>query len=245
MKRMKLTIAYDGTNYSGWQIQPGVVTVEGVLTEALQKLLKEPVVLIGASRTDAGVHALGNVAVFDTEHPIPPEKVSYAVNAYLPEDIRVTESCLVREDFHPRYDCHDKCYEYHITYGEFAIPTNRLYAYHLRKKPDVARMNEAAVHFEGSHDFTSFCSVGTPVQDKVRVIHSLRVTEQGDTVVIRVIGNGFLYNMVRIIAGTLIQVGRGEKNPGDIPAIIDACDRQKAGPTAPARGLRLCYIRYE
>lgn len=244
MKRIKMTIAYDGTRYSGWQIQPNAITVEGVLTDALSTLLREPVTLIGASRTDAGVHALGNVAVFDTEHPIPAEKISYAVNAYLPEDIRVVESCQVAEDFHPRYDCHDKCYEYHITCGEFAMPMERLYAHHLRKMPDVARMQEAAGHIEGTHDFTSFCSVATPVQDKVRTIHSLTVEKSGQEIVIRVVGNGFLYNMVRIIAGTLIQVGLGEKNPEDIPTILTAMDRQKAGPTAPAKGLRLCYIRY-
>ncbi len=245
MKRIKMTIAYDGTRYSGWQIQPNAATVEGVLTDALSSLLHEPVALIGASRTDAGVHALGNVAVFDTEHPIPAEKISYAVNAYLPEDIRVVESRQVAGDFHPRYDCHSKCYEYHITCGEFAMPMERLYAHHLRKKPDVARMQAAAVYVEGSHDFTSFCQTGTPVRDKVRTIYSLTVCDREQEIVIRVVGNGFLYNMVRIIAGTLIQVGLGEKNPEDIPAIIEAMDRQKAGHTAPAKGLRLCYIRYE
>ncbi len=245
MGRVKLTIAYDGTRYSGWQIQPNAVTVEGVLTEALTRLLQEPVTLTGASRTDAGVHALGNVAVFDTNHPIPPEKISYAVNAYLPEDIRVMKSEAAAPGFHPRFDCHEKCYEYRITVGAFASPLTRLYAHHQRRPLDVAAMEQAAQAFVGTHDFSSFCSAGAQVQDKVRTVHSLHVQEIGGQVVIRVVGNGFLYNMVRILSGTLLQVGNHERKPEEMSLILEARDRRKAGPTAPAKGLRLCYIRYD
>ncbi|MDO4317280.1 MAG: tRNA pseudouridine(38-40) synthase TruA [Lachnospiraceae bacterium] len=254
MGRVKLTVAYDGTAYSGWQIQPNAVTVEGVLTDALSRLLQEPVALLGASRTDAGVHALGNVAAFDTEHPIPPEKIAYAVNAYLPDDIRVMRSEAVAPDFHPRFDCYEKCYEYRITIGAFASPLTRLYAHHQRRPLDVAAMEQAAQAFVGTHDFSSFCSAGAQVQDKVRTISSLHVQELerlaedgedgGSLVAIRVVGNGFLYNMVRILAGTLMQVGNHERRPEEMSAVLEAKDRRKAGPTAPAKGLRLCYIRY-
>ncbi len=251
MGRIKLTVAYDGTRYCGWQIQPRAVTVEGELREALCRLLKEPVELIGASRTDTGVHALGNVAVFDTTHPIPPEKVYLAVNAYLPEDIRVMRSEAVAPDFHPRFDCHAKCYEYRIRTGTVVSPLERLYAHHQRRSLDIDAMQQAAQAFVGTHDFSSLCSAGAQVQSKVRTITSIAVQKSaayggdGESVVIRVIGNGFLYNMVRILAGTLIQVGCGERKAEEMPKILEAMDRQKAGPTAPAKGLCLCYIEYD
>jgi len=245
VKRIKLTIAYDGTNYSGWQMQNNAKTVEETLANALSTLLHEEVSLIGASRTDAGVHALGNVAAFDTESPIPPEKICYAVNSFLPEDIRVVKSEEVGEDFHPRFGAHNKCYEYLVSYGAFENPMERLYSYHIRKMPNIDAMKEAATYIVGEHDFESFCAAGAQVVSKVRTVYSLDVLPEESGLVIRITGNGFLYNMVRIIAGTLLKVGEGAIEPETVKDIIDAKNREKAGPTAPAKGLRLVWIEYD
>ena len=245
MGRIKLTVSYDGTGYSGWQQQENAVTVCGVLTDRLRELLKEEVILIGASRTDAGVHALGNVAVFDTETAIPPEIIAYAVNSRLPEDIRVVKSEAVPDTFHPRFDAHSKCYEYLVSVGEIEDPLSRLYSHHIRTMPDVEKMNAAAGYLVGEHDFSSFCAANAQVSSKVRTIYSLTVLKTENGIKIRVIGNGFLYNMVRIIAGTLLKAGEGKLEPASIPEILAAEKREKAGPTAPAKGLRLCWIRYE
>ncbi len=242
--RVLLRVAYDGTKYSGWQIQPNAVTVENVLIEALEGLFGKKVEIIGASRTDAGVHAYGNVAVFDTDTKMPAEKISYALNQRLPEDVRVQESVEVEADFHPRHrDC-VKTYEYRIWNDRFESPLNRLYSHFYYGKLDVDAMKEACGHFVGEHDFTSFCSAGSQVVDKVRAIYSLDVKREDRLITIRVTGNGFLYNMVRIIAGTLLRVGEGKIKPSEIPAIIDGKDRNLAGPTAPAKGLALVEIKY-
>ncbi|NLJ95889.1 MAG: tRNA pseudouridine(38-40) synthase TruA [Clostridiales bacterium] len=245
MKRIKLEVAYDGTNYRGWQIQPDEVTVEGVLNQALSVLLNEEITVIGASRTDSGVHALGNVAVFDTNTMIPPEKISYAVNQHLPWDIRVQSSKEVAEDFHPRRIKSKKTYEYCILNRNIAIPTKRLYSYFVYYDLDVDAMQEAANYLVGEHDFKSFSSIKTQVLDTVRRIYELRVERDGFMVKIRVVGSGFLYNMVRIIAGTLIEVGRGAKTPADMEKILKGRNRSLAGPTAPAQGLTLLGIEYE
>lgn len=245
MGRIKLTIAYDGTAYSGWQTQQNAVTVEETLEKALSELLKEPVDVIGASRTDAGVHALGNVAAFDSNTPIPPEKIAFAVNPYLPEDIRVVKSEAVPDDFHPRFGAHDKCYEYSVSVGETENPIGRLYRHHIRKMPDLSAMREACTYLVGEHDFSSFCAAGAQVQSKVRTIYSLEILPETDGFTIRVTGNGFLYNMVRILAGTLLKVGDGSLKPEDMTVILESKNRENAGPTAPAKGLRLCWIRYE
>lgn len=244
MRRIKLVVAYDGTNYHGWQLQPEAVTIEGELNKALSTMLAAEIKVIGASRTDAGVHALGNVAVFDTDSRIPGEKFSYALNSRLPEDIRVVSSCEVAEDFHPRYDCHDKTYEYRICRSEFMLPTKRLYAAHIYYKLDVELMKEAAKSFIGEHDFVSFCSAGSSVTDTVRTIYSLELYEKEEELIIRVNGNGFLYNMVRIIAGTLINVGSGRMSISECKNAIEGGCRELAGPTAPAKGLCLLEINY-
>lgn len=243
-RRIKLTIAYDGTDYCGWQIQQQAVTVEGELRAALEKLLGEPVETIGASRTDAGVHALGNVAAFDTESTIPADKFCYALNSYLPEDIRVMESEEVAADYHPRFDCHSKRYEYRIAEGRFASPLRSRYTHTSRVRLNEQAMANAAEHLVGKHDFSSFCAAGAQVETKVRTITRCEVYREGDEIVIGVEGDGFLYNMVRIIAGTLVKVGEGAFAPEEVKNILEAKDRTKAGPTAPARGLTLCYIRY-
>src|SRR5699024_1584364 len=158
MKRFKLTVAYDGTNYCGWQIQPSAPTIEGELNKALCRLTGETIQVIGASRTDAGVHAYGNVAVFDSDTPIPGEKLLFALNPHLPEDIRIVDSCEVPSDFHPRYCDTRKTYEYHIQTGRTPLPTRRLYSHWLPHRLDVAAMNEAAKYLVGTHDFKSFCA---------------------------------------------------------------------------------------
>lgn len=244
MKRIKLVISYDGTNYHGWQIQPNAVTVEGVINEALSRLLKEEITVIGASRTDAGVHAYGNVAVFDTESRIPAEKIALALNTYLPADIRIQSSCQVPDDFHPRHCDSTKTYEYHILNRKISIPTERLYSYHFHWKLDLETMQKAAQFFIGEHDFKSFCSAKTQVQDTVRTIYSLDVWQEQEMVKLRISGNGFLYNMVRIITGTLLQVGTGYYKPEDIKEMIAKKDRTVAGACAPASGLRLVGIEY-
>ncbi len=244
-KRIKLVVAYDGTAYHGWQVQPNAVTVEGVLNEKLTELLGEEITVTGASRTDAGVHSLGNVAVFDTETRIPADKISYALNQRLPEDIVVQDSAEVASDFHPRFCDSKKTYEYRILNRRFPIPTLRRDTYFYYRPLDVAAMQKAAEYLVGEHDFKSFCTVGAQVDTTVRTLYALTVTRDEDVIKIRVTGNGFLYNMVRILAGTLISVGIHEREPEDMTRILAACDRTAAGPTAPACGLTMVGIRYD
>lgn len=245
MKRVKLIVAYDGTNYHGWQVQDNGITIEEVLNRTISELVQEDIKVIGASRTDAGVHACGNVAVFDTESRIPGDKFSFALNQRLPEDIRIQESCEVDADFHPRYADTVKTYEYNILNRRFELPSKRLYASFCYYPMDIERMNQAAAYLVGEHDFKSFCSAGAQVQTTIRTIYAVNVTKEDDMVHIRITGNGFLYNMVRIIAGTLMQVGTGLMEPEQVKGILEARDRSKAGPTAVAKGLTLVEIRYE
>lgn len=245
MKRVKLVVAYDGTNYHGWQVQDNGITIEEVLNRTISELVQEDIKVIGASRTDAGVHACGNVAVFDTESRIPGDKFSFALNQRLPEDIRIQESCEVDADFHPRYADTVKTYEYNILNRRFELPSKRLYAAFCYYPMDIERMNQAAAYLVGEHDFKSFCSAGAQVQTTIRTIYAVNVTKDDDMVHIRITGNGFLYNMVRIIAGTLMQVGTGLMEPEQVKEILEARDRSKAGPTAVAKGLTLVEIRYE
>ncbi|GAB5613918.1 tRNA pseudouridine(38-40) synthase TruA [Faecalimonas hominis] len=244
MRRVKLTIAYDGTNYCGWQIQPNGITIEEIVNKALSKLTGEKIVVIGASRTDSGVHAMGNVAVFDTETTIPPERVAMAVNRILPEDIVVVKSEEVPLDFHPRYcDC-EKTYGYHIVNTRIPIPTKRLTNYFVSYELDLDKMREGASYLIGEHDFASFCNIKTDVESTVRTVKELEILENGEEITIRISGNGFLYNMVRIIVGTLIRVGRGFYEPVQVKEILEAKNRKAAGVTAPPHGLMLMEIRY-
>ena len=244
-KRVMLIVAYDGTNYCGWQIQPNGNTIEGELNRALSELLGEKIVVSGASRTDAGVHSCGNVAVFDTTARMPAEKISYALNQRLPEDIVVQCSKKVPLDFHPRHVKSKKTYEYRILNREFRDPNRRLDTYFYYRHLDVHAMREAAGYLVGEHDFKSFCSIHAQVETTVRRIYALTVDNKKDIITIRITGNGFLYNMVRIIAGTLIRVGTGEYKPEQISEILAAKDREMAGPTAPAHGLTMIGIEYE
>lgn len=278
MKRVMLTVAYDGTNYHGWQIQPNGETIEGVLNRCLSELLEEKIEVMGASRTDSGVHAMGNVAVFDTKSLIPADKISYALNRCLPEDIRIQKSEEVSLEFHPRHHTSRKTYEYRIYCAPFPMPVKRLYYHYTYVGLNIDLMSQAADYLVGEHDFKSFCSTDAQVESTVRQIDSIQVWQEGSEnggkggkvsndnagscekvnvsnntegidqigheIVIRVTGHGFLYNMVRIIAGTLMEVGRGHIEPQEMNRILEAKDRQAAGPTAPACGLTLLGIEY-
>lgn len=244
MMRVKLVVAYDGTNYSGWQLQKNAVTIEQKLNEALSALLGEEIMVTGASRTDAGVHSLGNVCVFDTNTRIPPEKISFALNSRLPEDIVVQDSCEVAMDFHPRAGKSSKTYEYRILNRTFPDPTRRRDTYFYHYPLNVEAMKKAASYLEGEHDFKSFCSVHTQAETTVRTIYSCTVEKEEEVIKIRVTGNGFLYNMVRIIAGTLLEVGAGKRHPEEIADILAKGDRCAAGVTAPAHGLTMIGIEY-
>lgn len=245
MKRVRLIISYDGTNYCGWQIQINGITVEEVINRELSSLLGEKISVIGASRTDSGVHAVGNVAVFDTETKIPAEKISFALNQRLPDDIRIQKSEEVSEDFHPRYCDSTKTYEYKILNRKFPDPLNRLYTHFVYMPLDVQKMKEAAEYIVGEHDFASFCSSGSQVKTTIRTVYNLDITKDDDIIKIKISGNGFLYNMVRIIVGTLLKVGLGIYPPEHVKEIIEAKDRYAAGPKAPAKGLTLVGIKYE
>lgn len=242
--RVKLIVAYDGTNYNGWQIQPNGVTIEQKLNEALTDLLGEEIKVTGASRTDAGVHSLGNVCCFDTDTRMPAEKISYALNQRLPEDIVVQDSAEVPGSFHPRFSESRKTYEYRILNRGFRMPTRRLDTYFYYYPLDVKRMRAAAALLEGEHDFKSFASLHMQTNTSVRTIYRCTVEKHEDIITIRVTGNGFLYHMVRIIAGTLVKVGAGELAPEEITKILSARDRSLAGPTAPAHGLTMMGIEY-
>lgn len=244
MKRVKLTVAYDGTNYCGWQVQPNGITVQEVLNQCLSEFTGENIETIGASRTDAGVHALGNVAVFDTEMRMPGDKFSFALNQRLPEDIRIQKSEEVDADFHPRYVKSQKTYEYRILNCRFPIPTERFYSHFTYIPLDVDKMKEAASYLIGEHDFKSFCGTGAQVKTTVRTVKEIQIEKSGDRITIRITGEGFLYNMVRIIAGTLMDIGGGLYPHEKMKEILEAKDRKKAGPTAPARGLTLMKIQY-
>lgn len=316
-RRIKLTIAYDGTNYKGWQIQNPTKekpegdkpTIQGMLTLAIGNLLKDDSIqLTGASRTDSGVHALGNVAVFDTDSTIPTENFPSAINSFLPEDIRVVKAEEVPAEFNPRFEPHEKVYEYKVDNSPIPSPMGRLYAYNFTYALDIGKMRQAAEYLCGVHDFTSFVNPDSQVfehgGDAVREIYSIEIfsdrerkspedvdsvnqlkeyedlalnnasrkicedvnsdnvsrrvqidsnsakasrkvrEEDASLITFRIKGNGFLYHMIRIIVGTLLQVGNGKREPEDIRSILETKDRTKAGPTVPAKGLCLVELRY-
>lgn len=245
-KRIKLTIAYDGTNYCGWQIQKNGLSVQQVLEQALKQVTGEEIHVTGASRTDAGVHALGNIAVFDTEARMPGDKYSYALNTYLPSDIACVDSMEVSTDFHPRFTSTVKTYTYDILNRRFPDPTRRLYSYLCWRKLDFEKMQQALPYLVGKHDFASFQASGSSdlKETTVRTIFRAELTKKDDMIRFTIQGDGFLYHMVRIIAGTLIDIGKGFLQPEDMGRIIEAKSRPDAGPTAPACGLTLVEIQY-
>ena len=229
--KVLLSVAYDGSNYYGWQRQNDFITVQQKVEEAISALMKKPVAVRGASRTDTGVHAMCQGVVFETETTIPVEKMPYAINSFLPNDIVVNGAREVGEDFHPQYSVIDKTYEYKIQNCAFRNPLLYNYTDFVHYKLDIDKMNEACQYFIGEHDFNAFCASGSQTKTTVRTIYKLNVRREKDIVTISVTGSGFLYNMVRIIAGTLVAVGSGKIKPEEIKDIIESRDRTKAGKT--------------
>ncbi|MBA4549411.1 tRNA pseudouridine(38-40) synthase TruA [Thermoactinomyces intermedius] len=244
MKKIKLVIAYDGTDFSGFQSQPGQRTIQGTLEEALRKITGEAVSVHGSGRTDAGVHALHQVCHFTTSSPIPVEKYPYILRRTLPRDVLALSAEEAPMDFHAQKSAKWKTYRYRLDLRPIPDLFERRFRTHVPVSLDVEKMREAAGYLVGTHDFTSFCSAKTEIQDKVRTIYQCRLEQEPGGLVIEVTGNGFLYNMVRIIAGTLVEVGKGRIRPEAIPGIILAKDRQKAGPTFPPEGLVLVKVGY-
>ncbi len=244
-KRILLTVSYDGTAYVGWQFQNNGPSIQDELEKALQKALGQFVRVTGASRTDAGVHALGQRAHFDVCSSIPPEKYPFVLNRYLPEDIRVTAAKQVPDDFHARFMAAGKIYTYRIHHAAHASAIFRHCTAHVPVRLDDGNMRECAQALLGTHDFAAFAAAGGQAKTTVRTIDDFSVERAGDEITLRIHGNGFLYNMVRIMAGTLIDLDRGTLPRGSLPAIIAARDRSRAGFTAPAEGLMLDDVFYD
>ena len=244
MKRILLTVEYDGTNYAGWQRQINGLAVQQVLEEALQKATKERIVVTGASRTDAGVHALGQTVHFDTESRIPPEKYPFVLNTMLPRDVRVHTGREVPEGFHARFMTCGKRYTYRIVNSRHASAIRRNTHVHVPLPLDLAPMQEAAKQLLGTHDFAAFAAAGGSAKTTVRTIDRVSVERQGNMVTLKIHGNAFLYNMVRIIAGALIYIGQGKLDEGCIPRAIETGNRLELGITAPAAGLELTRVEY-
>ena len=242
--RIKPTIEYDGTAYAGWQRQENALAVQQVIEEALTKLTRARVVIAGASRTDAGVHALGQTAHFDTESRIPPDKYAFALNTMLPADIRIRKSEAVSEDFHARFSNKGKRYRYLIYQSPHAGALNRNTHAHVIYPLDDEKMRRELTALIGTHDFAAFAASGSVVKDTVRTIYSASLTRRGDELELLVEGSGFLYNMVRIIAGTLISVGAGRLEEGAFARAIQSGNRLDLGVTAPAHGLTLMEVYY-
>jgi len=243
--RMKCTISYDGTGFAGYQVQPNKRTVQGDIEAALARLHKGESVKINASgRTDAGVHAKGQVIHFDTSLKLPEDKWIVALNSHLPDDIVMHQVKRTADDFHARFDALRKEYRYFIRLSKLRDPFSRQYAYHYKYPINVKMMEKAAETLIGTYDFTSFCSAKTEVIDKVRTLETIDFFEENGFLVIRFIGNGFLYNMVRILVGTLLEVGQGEREPNSLKEILEKKDRRFAGKTAPGHGLYLWEVCY-
>lgn len=244
MRNIKLILEYDGSNYCGWQRQKNAISVQQKLEEIIGKLIKEDIELIGCSRTDSGVHAKAYVANFFTNATIPGDKFKYAINNKLPEDIVIINSEEVSEDFHARYSCKGKTYSYTILNRENPCAINRKYLYHVKRNLDVDKMIEASKFFIGTHDFSAFKSPGSSVKTSVRTVTELNIYKSDDRIKLFISADGFLYNMVRIIVGTLLRVGTGKINPEDIEKIIYLKDRKSAGKVVPASGLCLEKVFY-
>lgn len=245
MRRIRLTVEYDGTDYAGWQRQENALAVQEVVERALARLTGEKAALTGASRTDAGVHALGQTAHFDTMSRIPAEKFSYALNTLLPGDVRISDSREVSPDFHARFSARGKRYRYQIDSAPHAGALTRKTHWHVIYPLDLALMREEAQTLLGRHDFRAFAASGSTVKDAVREIHRAEILQCGREFVFWVEGTGFLYNMVRILAGTLVGVGSGKMAPGAFARALQTGDRLCLGVTAPAHGLTLMQVYYD
>ena len=239
MRNIKLTIEYDGKDFNGWQKQPNKLNIQGEIEKAIQNVTGEQVNLIGSGRTDAGVNAFGQVANFKIDSEFPIEKMATAINSQLKKAEEVSS------DFHSRYNCHSKTYNYVIDNSEQGSAIYRNLSYHVSKKLNIEKMQKAISYFIGEHDFSSFKSSGTSSKSSVRTIYNATVVKENDKVTISLTGNGFLYNMVRIISGTLVEVGLNNIEPQEIPKIIEAKNRQMAGKTLPSQGLFLINVEYD
>lgn len=228
----------------GWQKQPGKANIQGEIERAIKQITKEEVELYASGRTDAGVHALGQVANFKTNSNIPIEKMAIAINSQVKNSIRIIRAEEVDEHFHSRYCCKKKTYRYVINNSPYGSSVYRNLEYHMPVKLDFEKMNQAIGYFEGEHDFKAFKSSGTSSKSSVRTIYSAQIKKDGERIIIELTGNGFLYNMVRIISGTLVDIGLGKIKPEELPNIIEGKDRKKAGKTLPPQGLFLVEVRY-
>ncbi len=247
MRRIRIEVAYDGTDYHGWQVQPGLATIQGTLERVIGEIEGRAVQVSGSGRTDAGVHALAQVAAFSIENPIPVENLKRAVNRLLPLDIRVMRAEQVASDFNPRYDARSKTYEYRIFRGEICSPFERRYVYHRPYPLRVDEMQRLAPLLEGEHDFTAFAASDERDElgaSKVRTIFCSRLTEERDRLIYRVTGSGFLKHMVRNIAGVLLEIGKGNIDCAGLLARLEPDCSIPPGPTAPARGLFLVVVEY-
>lgn len=244
MRNIKLTIEYDGKDFNGWQKQPNKLNIQGEIERAIGQITGEEIELIGSGRTDAGVHSLGQVANFKTNSEIPIEKLALAINSKLKKSIVIKKAEEVEERFHSRYSVHSKKYRYIINNSPTGTAVYRELEYQFPIKLDVEKMKKAAKYFEGEHDFAGFKASGTSSKNSVRKIFKAEVFEKDERVYIELTGSGFLYNMVRIIAGTLLDVGIGKIEPEEIPDIINSKDRKRAGRTLPAVGLYLVEVNY-
>jgi tRNA pseudouridine38-40 synthase len=244
MRKLKLIVQYDGTDFAGFQRQPNAVTVQGVLEERLARVLGHPVALTAASRTDAGVHALGQVACLETEVGLPVEAAPVAFTAALPDSVAVAEACEVDPSFHPRFDAKGKRYVYRVVPRPVRSPILGRFAWCVTDALSVEAMQAAAEHIIGQRDFRSFCAAGSPVEDFVRHVTRLDIAPDADILEFRIEADGFLYKMVRNIVGTLVEVGRGGLAPEHVAQIVAARDRRQAARTAPPQGLCLVKVRY-
>lgn len=244
MQRIKLTLEYDGTNYHGFQRQKNAPTIQAEIEKGIAKLTRENITIISAGRTDTGVHALGQVIAFDTASNIPIDKWGVALNSVLPPDIKVISSELVPLDFHPRFDAKSKVYIYKIYRKEQGKTIYRNYALCMSEPLNLPAMQEACKLIEGTHNFKSFCASGSSVKNFERTVMRCNLTEDWPFINLEIEANGFLYNMVRIIMGTLLEIGQNNLNPEIISDIIKAEDRSAAGPTAPPQGLYMVEVKY-
>ncbi len=245
MARLRMTLRYDGTAYHGWQVQPNGMTVQEALQDAVEAVTGVRSGITGCSRTDAGVHAEMFCCALDTACLLRGDKLASALNFHLPRDIAVYAVDEVADDFHPRYHAYGKRYVYRIWNGTQRHPVYERYALHRKGRLDETILNRAAAAYIGTHDFAAFCAAGSDVQDTVRTVRDCRVERQGDLVLFSVEADGFLYNMVRIMVGTLLEIAEGRMTAQAIPAILAGGDRQQAGPTAPAKGLCLEKVFYD
>lgn len=244
MRNIKLIIEYDGKKFGGWQKQPTKLNIQGEIEQAIKEITGEEIELNASGRTDSGVHSLGQVANFKTNSSIEIERMAIAINSKLKKSILIKSAEEVEDNFHARYSCKGKKYRYVINNSKVGTAIYRELEFHIPQKLNVKKMKEAIKYFEGEHDFKGFKASGTSSKSSIRTIYKAEVKQDGERIIIELTGNGFMYNMVRIIAGTIVEVGLGKISPDEIQRIIESKDRNKAGKTLPAHGLYLVEVYY-